>query len=67
MECPNCKRNLSAKKPICMYCGASLDGAAPNFDTRITADDNNLIVSEEQTNIALNDFYSTVKSICGKD
>ncbi len=47
---------MPTKKATCMYCGASLDGAAPNFDTRITADDNNVIVSEEQTNIALNDL-----------
>ncbi len=57
MECPKCNRKIPAKKATCMYCGASSDGAAPNFDTRITADGSTIgIVAGEQIRIEPNDL-----------
>ncbi len=57
MECPKCNRRIPAKKPTCMYCGASMDGAAPNFDTQITADGSTIgIVGGEQIRIDPNDL-----------
>ncbi len=57
MECPKCKRRIPAKKTNCMYCGASLNGAGPNFDTRITADGSTIgIVVGEQIRIEPNDL-----------
>ncbi len=48
---------MSAKKTNCMYCGASMDGAAPNFDSRITADGSTIgIVAGEQIRIEPNDL-----------
>lgn len=57
MECPKCNRRIPAKKTNCMYCGASLDGAGPNFDTRITADGSTIgIVGGKQIRIEPNDL-----------
>ncbi len=57
MECPKCNRRIPVKKATCMYCGASMDGAAPDFDTRIAAGGSTIgIVGGEQIRIEPNDL-----------